>query len=296
MQQFAESLDYKPTPEQIERGMLDEDSRVRAAFASRAHHLFTPEQLERALTDENVAVRKYATLFKNCKPTPFQLERGLTDESPVIRSNIVQHFGDLLTPEQIKRGLKDDDVDVRHCFAINEDIDLSPDQIKSCSKDENIRIQLAIASRYNLNAYAKRHGITPTRAQRERVLMNEAEATRSKTVEVFPGSCNNSHVEISSRDYWFKIVEFLQQNWALIDSSSDGGCTVFFFGDTSGVFDRLTFPTVAKAEKALHRNGFARFADDKKAKEFIAIPQPPFKESTHPNGQIYSSGRYWVGD
>ena len=24
-------------------------------------------------------------------------------------------------------------------------------------------------------------------------------------------------VEIRSRDYWFKIVEFLQQNWALID-------------------------------------------------------------------------------
>jgi hypothetical protein len=24
-------------------------------------------------------------------------------------------------------------------------------------------------------------------------------------------------VEIRSRDYWFKIVEFLQQNWVLID-------------------------------------------------------------------------------
>ena len=24
-------------------------------------------------------------------------------------------------------------------------------------------------------------------------------------------------VEIRSRDYWFKVVEFLQQNWVLID-------------------------------------------------------------------------------
>ena len=29
-------------------------------------------------------------------------------------------------------------------------------------------------------------------------------------------------VEIRSRDYWFKIVEFLQQNWALIDEDLHG--------------------------------------------------------------------------
>jgi hypothetical protein len=29
-------------------------------------------------------------------------------------------------------------------------------------------------------------------------------------------------VEIRSRDYWFKIVEFLQQNWALIDEDERG--------------------------------------------------------------------------
>jgi len=103
----------------------------------------------------------------------------------------------------------------------------------------------------------------------------------------------NSPVEIASRDYWFKIVESLQHNWALIDSNPDGGSTVFFFGDTSGVFDRLPFPSGVDAEKALHRNGFARFADDKKAQEFIVIPQPPFHEQPHPNGPIYSSGRFW---
>ena len=103
---------------------------------------------------------------------------------------------------------------------------------------------------------------------------------------------NETPVEIRSRDYWFKIVEFLQQNWALIDENPDG-CTVFFFGDTSGVFDRLSFPSVAEAEAALRRNGFDRFSADKKAQEFIAIPQPPFHERPHPNGPIYSSGKFW---
>ena len=99
-------------------------------------------------------------------------------------------------------------------------------------------------------------------------------------------------VKIKSRDYWFKIVDFLQQNWALIDEIPDG-CVVFFFGDTSGVFDRLAFLSVEEAETALRRNGFARFTENKEAQEFIAIPKPPFYESQHPNGPIYSSKRFW---
>ena len=99
-------------------------------------------------------------------------------------------------------------------------------------------------------------------------------------------------VEIHGRDYWFKIVEFLQQNWALIDEDASG-CTVFFFGDTGGVFDRLQFPSVAEAEEALLRNGFKRYDTDEKVKEFIAKPEHPFWEGSHPNGAIYSSGRYW---
>jgi hypothetical protein len=105
---------------------------------------------------------------------------------------------------------------------------------------------------------------------------------------------HGNEIEIRSRDYWFKIVEFLQQNWALIDQDANGpGCTVYFFGDTAGVFDRLRFPSVAEAEVALLRNGFKRYATDPKAQEFIAKPEPPFWESRHPNGAIYSSGRYW---
>ncbi len=50
-----------------------------------------------------------------------------------------------------------------------------------------------------------------------------------------------SEIEIVTRDYWLKIVDFLQQNWALIDEDAIGGINVFFLSDTSGVFDRMTF-------------------------------------------------------
>ena len=96
-----------------------------------------------------------------------------------------------------------------------------------------------------------------------------------------------------STDYWFKIVDFLQQNWAVIESNDSGTCVVYFFGDTSGVFDQLDFNSIEEAEIALTRNGFRKYADDKKAQEFIAKPQPPFHQQPHPNGPIYSSGKYW---
>jgi hypothetical protein len=99
-------------------------------------------------------------------------------------------------------------------------------------------------------------------------------------------------VRTVSRDYWFKVVESLQQNWALVDAT-ETGAIVWFFGDTSGVFDEINFGSAAEAELALARNGFRRYAEDAKAQEFIAIPQPPFRRRAHPNGPIYSSGRYW---
>ena len=45
----------------------------------------------------------------------------------------------------------------------------------------------------------------------------------------------NLEVEFRSRDYSFKIVECLQQNWALIDEDAGRGCTVFFSATRRGV-------------------------------------------------------------
>ena len=95
-------------------------------------------------------------------------------------------------------------------------------------------------------------------------------------------------VDIQSRDFWFKVVEMLQQNWALIDPFADStNVCVFFFGDTGGVFDRLILPTRQEAECALRRNGFRRYDEDVEAQKFLLRPSPPFREQYHPNGRIY---------
>lgn len=100
-------------------------------------------------------------------------------------------------------------------------------------------------------------------------------------------------ISITSRDYWFKVVGMLQQNWALIENISAGGCRVFFISDASGVFDELEFADMETAEAALRRNGFARFDDDEEAQKFLSTPGPPYFRRPHPNGPIYSSGQYW---
>ena len=96
-------------------------------------------------------------------------------------------------------------------------------------------------------------------------------------------------VPIESRDYWFKIVEFLQQNWALVDPH-ERGAIAWFIGDTSGVFDQIVFSSPEEAFSALTRNGFRRLANDQ---TFLRAPEPPFVRQPHPNGPIYSSGRFW---
>lgn len=102
-----------------------------------------------------------------------------------------------------------------------------------------------------------------------------------------------NEIIIKSRDYWFKVVEFLQQNWALIDKTKNGNFIVYFFGDTSGVFDQLNFNSIAEAERGLIRNGFRLYDEDLESQKFIACPKPPFYWREHPNGSIYSSGRFW---
>jgi hypothetical protein len=99
-------------------------------------------------------------------------------------------------------------------------------------------------------------------------------------------------VQIKSRDYWFKVVDFLQANWALIDEAEDG-VIVWFFDDTSGVFDEMTFLSLSDASEALEGNRFQRYAEDPEAGDFVRVPMPPFYRSEHSNGKIYSSGRFW---
>ena len=100
-------------------------------------------------------------------------------------------------------------------------------------------------------------------------------------------------VSIKSGDFWVKVVEMLQQNWALIDTEPDASARVFFVSDTSGVFDEIRFPSAHEAERALERNGFKRLAVSADLQSFLRPPLAPFHRAAHPNGPIYSSGRFW---
>lgn len=103
----------------------------------------------------------------------------------------------------------------------------------------------------------------------------------------------NQIVEIKSQSYWFKIVDFLQTNWALIDEQNDGTATVWFFSDTSGVFDQIRFETLQCAVNGLMDNGFDLYEKREDVERFLTPPKPPFKRESHPNGAIYSSGMFW---
>ena len=101
------------------------------------------------------------------------------------------------------------------------------------------------------------------------------------------------YVQINSADFWVKVVAMLQQNWAVIEPLDTEDVQVYFVDDAGGVFDELTFPSVELARRALQQNKFRRLADDERAQSFLVPPKPPFYRQPHPNGPIYSSGRYW---
>jgi len=103
----------------------------------------------------------------------------------------------------------------------------------------------------------------------------------------------NYPIVINSTDYWVKIVEMLQQNWALIEYIQNSKYKVYFISDDSTVFDEIYFDSYEEAEKGLRRNGFEKYKDEKRLHTFLIPPKSPFREGKHPNGPIYSSGKYW---
>lgn len=68
-----------------------------------------------------------------------------------------------------------------------------------------------------------------------------------------PLGCNlmNEPVTIHSTDFWVKVVEMLQQNWALIEDEVAGAVRVYFISDTSGVFDETLSPPRVRRMKRL---------------------------------------------
>ena len=69
------------------------------------------------------------------------------------------------------------------------------------------------------------------------------------------------NIELNSETFWVKIVDFLQQNWALIEMKDDK-VIVYFIQDASMVFDKIEFKTIEDAEKGLLKNGFKLYLDN----------------------------------
>jgi len=105
---------------------------------------------------------------------------------------------------------------------------------------------------------------------------------------------NSSPIEIASRNFWYKIIGMLHQDWALVDAHDDTTATVYFLNDCSEVFDQVTFPSKAEAVNGLSENGFSLATQS----DFFVnrTPQPPFAlcgKFHYHYRPMYSSGKYW---
>jgi hypothetical protein len=78
----------------------------------------------------------------------------------------------------------------------------------------------------------------------------------------------NERVPIENEDVWVKVVDMLQQNWAVIEPETAGRVRVYFISDASVVFDEIAFPSAEDAAIALQRNGFRRYAASKDLQAF----------------------------
>lgn len=99
------------------------------------------------------------------------------------------------------------------------------------------------------------------------------------------------HGAISTTEFWFKVVGFLQQNWALVEPEK-GRFRIYFFDDASKIFDHIDYETFSEAQEGLVRNGFECY-DDAKGHDHIIKPTGEFSMGNHPQGKIYSGGVYW---
>ena len=110
-------------------------------------------------------------------------------------------------------------------------------------------------------------------------------------------------VTINDREYWVKLVEMLQQNWALVEDNPSSGVTIYFLLDNDGlyasddgsqIFDEISYSSREEAFDQLARNGFQVFDKFPNSNLRLRPPPPPFFLGEHPNGKIYSSGRFWT--
>lgn len=92
--------------------------------------------------------------------------------------------------------------------------------------------------------------------------------------------------EIKSTNYWFKIDEFLQANWALIEESEDAKATIFLIGATSEIFDEIHVQTLERAVDELVDNGYELYSEATQLHKCLQPPCSPFTVSCMAAGKI----------
>ena len=115
---------------------------------------------------------------------------------------------------------------------------------------------------------------------------------------------------IKSREWWFKPVEMLVHNWALIETNSDETATVYFFHDNGitkngcqeyklfqlkgrcAVVDSLNFEDADTAEYALGHNGF-QLLKRKAGPWDGSEPFGTFYDARATENGVYSKEGYW---
>jgi hypothetical protein len=109
-------------------------------------------------------------------------------------------------------------------------------------------------------------------------------AIRKRACAGFGQASVSEPVGIKSTDFWGKVVEMLQQNWALIEDEPGRAVRVFSSATRAACSMRLRFPPISRRDR---RSGFKRFADSADLLSFLRPPPAPYHRTAHPSGAIY---------
>ena len=147
-----------------------------------------------------------------------------------------------------------------------------------------------------LAAAGDRFGYGVTQTTRERAALRASSAdVRAELPRAMATPDLGQVIDLGQSGRWIKIVEFLQQNWAVILPTESGtGVRLWFFDDGFNVFDLIELADVATAQRSLSRNGFEPYTESKHG--FVASPVPHEKSprfSWRPR-RIYSTGEFWI--
>ena len=147
-----------------------------------------------------------------------------------------------------------------------------------------------------LAAAGDRFGYGVTQSTRERAAFRESSAdVRADRLRAIESLEVGQIIEIGQSGRWFKVVEFLQQNWAVIQLIGSGPrIRIWFFDDGFNVFDFIDVTDIASARRSLQRNGFELYTESKYGFVSSPVPREKLPRFRWRPRRIYSSGEFWI--